>query len=101
MQPTAVERSAQVDEAGTVESEGLDRGPALNREADDPREVVAPDEMVAPSIAPRMEKSGHFRRHGIDRLDFRVLVIVTTLAGKGQIIQVAASSGLERYDVLD
>src|SRR6185312_1047318 len=94
-------RSPQVYKSGTVEAKGLDRGPAFDCEADNPGEVVAPNEVVAPEITTRVEEGYHRCRHRIDSLDLRVLMIVTTLTGEGQILQVTASSGLDGCDVLD
>ncbi len=62
-------------------------GPPRRRYPDDKGQILIPGKVISPTLPARMKKRRHLARNGVDGVNAHVLVIVTTLACPGEIVQ--------------
>jgi hypothetical protein len=95
------EDAAHINDARTVQTQGLDRHPSDVGQSLDSQEVLAPGEMIAPTIIPRVEQPDLPARPSIVALSPRSLGSVASLAGLRQIARSCRSTVTDRHDVID
>lgn len=82
----SMQYKAEIDQAFAIHVEGAHRRASGRRLSDDPSGVFAPGEVIAPSMLTRMKHRSKVTGLRIDAFHFVVLVIVTGLAGEGEIV---------------
>jgi hypothetical protein len=91
---------AEVDQAIPIELQRMDRGPTGRRQAFHPQAILAPSKMVTPSLPSRIIKGNNLARRRIPAADLVVLLVITALTAKRQVIQaVTTTSGSGHYVV--
>jgi hypothetical protein len=96
-----IEHPAKVHQSLPVELQGLYRGAARWRQANNADEIMAPDEVIPPMLRPRVKKWGYLPRGRITAPSSGVLMVVASLAGKGQIRGVVSPAFADRNDVFE
>lgn len=93
--------SPQIADAGSVEGEPSNGGSSHRSEPDDLGPINPPAEVVAPAIPPRMKEPPRLARAGIGSRSGRKLVVVASLAGISQVLQVIQPSRHARDNVFN
>lgn len=92
---------AQSNDATAIQTQRVDRCATNGRKANHVRKLVAPSEMRAPGIPPRVIEWNPCTRYWITRVDFIVFVIVASLTGQREIIEIIRATTNFGDDMLD
>jgi hypothetical protein len=84
-----------------VELKGFDGSTSNRSDTDDARAIGTPTEMVSPPVATRMKKTSLRVRLGVKGRSLRLLVVITEVAGKAEVIKAICAPLTARNDVIN
>lgn len=86
MQTVTVQQSAQIDDAFTIQIKQRDGGASCRSQAYEPEAIRAPGKMRMPIIVTWMKERNNGFAHRIAAVRMVVLLVITALAGKRQVV---------------